>query len=191
MLCQNCGKHDATVRYTQIINGIKSEIQLCENCANKLGVGSLQFNMPMNFADFLSDFFNDYETSLLPSFVKQETKCENCGASYQEFVQTGLLGCPDCYETYSERLDPILKRLQGSCKHVGRGTKVQRSKKTTNTQNQQNDNLEIKEEKLTEKDVKLNKLNEDLRKAVKEERYEDAATIRDEIQELEGKKNKK
>ena len=191
MLCQNCGKHDATVRYTQIINGVKSEIKLCENCANKLGVGALQFNMPMNFADFLSDFFNDYETSLLPSFVKQATKCGTCGENYQEFVQTGLLGCPECYDTFSERLDPILKRLQGSCQHIGRGTKIQRNKKEKASQGSQIvEPLETPEDKLTEKDVKLNKLNEDLKQAVKEERYEDAAKIRDEIQALEGKKKK-
>ena len=91
MNCQNCGKREATVRYTQIINGVKSEIKLCENCAKKLGVGSFQFNLPMNFADFLSDFFEDYGTDMLPSFVKEATKCRHCGSAYEEFIQTGLL----------------------------------------------------------------------------------------------------
>ena len=91
MNCQNCGKREATVRYTQIINGVKSEIKLCENCAKKFGVGSFQFNLPMNFADFLSDFFEDYGTEMLPSFVKEATKCRHCGSAYEEFIQTGLL----------------------------------------------------------------------------------------------------
>ena len=38
MLCQNCGKNEANIRYTQIVNGVKKEMALCSECAEKLGV---------------------------------------------------------------------------------------------------------------------------------------------------------
>ena len=101
-------------------------------------------------------------------------------------------GCPECYDTFSDRLDPILRRLQGSVKHVGRGTKVQRTrtqkiedtKSENNSQNEKENKEEIKDKKVNEKDLKLKKLNDDLKKAIKDERYEDAAAIRDEIKKL-------
>ena len=34
MLCENCGKHEANVKYTQIINGVKKEMLLCEEWSN-------------------------------------------------------------------------------------------------------------------------------------------------------------
>ena len=40
------------------------------------------------------------------------------------------------------------------------------------------------EKKVDEKQEKINKLNKDLQKAIKDERYEDAAKIRDEIKKL-------
>lgn len=183
MLCQNCGKNEANVRYTQIINGVKKEIRLCDKCARELGIGSFEFNMPINFSSFLGDFFGDTSIDMLPSFVKENHKqCNTCGESYDEFVKTGLLGCPDCYDVFSDRLDPILKKLQGSSKHIGRGSKGTNNK-VDNISN--NDKPKVEEKVEDEKTVKLNKLNEDLKQAIKEERYEDAAKIRDEIKNIE------
>ena len=42
MLCQNCGKNEANVRYTQIVNGNKKEMVLCQECAEKMGIGDLR-----------------------------------------------------------------------------------------------------------------------------------------------------
>ena len=33
MLCQNCERNEANVKYTQIINGEKKQMVLCEKCA--------------------------------------------------------------------------------------------------------------------------------------------------------------
>ena len=48
MLCENCGKNNANVKYTQIINGEKKQMFLCEDCSQKLGINDLHFNMPIN-----------------------------------------------------------------------------------------------------------------------------------------------
>ena len=174
MLCQNCGKNEANFRYTQIINGVKKELILCQECARKLGVDKI--DLPMNFSSFLGDFFNDYaENSLLPSFSTNEVKCKTCKMTYNDFINTGMFGCSDCYDTFSGAIDSLLKNLHGTAKHIGRGIKGIESKEAK---------IKPKVSKKTSKEEEKEKLEKELEKAIKEERYEDAAKIRDKIKEI-------
>ena len=54
MLCENCGKREANVRYSENINGLKKEMNLCEECSKRLGVTNhMNFNMPsLDFSNF-------------------------------------------------------------------------------------------------------------------------------------------
>ncbi len=171
MLCQNCGKNEANFKYTQIINGVKKELTLCSECARKLGVDSI--DIPINFTSFLGDFFNDYaESSLLPSFSTNDVKCKTCNMTYNDFINTGMFGCSDCYDVFSNPIDSLLKNLHGTSKHIGRGVKnakVAQIEKTNKVE-------PIKNEK--------DELQKQLDKAIKEERYEDAAKLRDKIKEI-------
>ena len=193
MLCQNCGKNEANIRYTQIVNGEKKEMFLCEECANKKGIGDFKMSIPMNFSNFLGDFFNDYEDGLsLPSFVKEKTqKCLNCGQSYDEFLKTGILGCPECYDAFSDRLDKILKNIQGHTVHTGRKPlNIEKELEDLDTGNSLNNKADAQTKNVESKNTEnkeeneLKKLESDLEKAIKEERYEDAAVIRDNIKKL-------
>lgn len=194
MLCQNCGENEANVKYTQIVNGEKKEMILCEDCARKMGIGNFKMNIPINFSNFLGDFFDDYKSEqLLPSFVKEKNnECNNCGELYKEFIKTGLLGCEECYDVFQNRLDPILKNLQGSVKHVGRrplNIEEKIENKEVNKDVKVESNKKEKQTKENKKENELMKLQKDLNKAIEEERYEDAAVIRDEIKKIE--KNEK
>ncbi len=187
MLCQNCGKNEANIRYTQIINGVKKEINLCSECAKILGMEDLE--MPINFNSFLGDFFNDYaETGLLKTFQNNEIKCKKCGMSYSDFISSGVFGCSECYNVFSNPIESLLKNLHGTAKHVGRVPKVknntiEKNKLDLDIESKKipNDNSDTKE---TKKDDKIKKLEKDLELAIKEERYEDAAKIRDELKEM-------
>ena len=78
MLCENCGNNEANIRYTQIVNGVKKEMNLCEECAEKMGVGNFSMKMPLSLSNFIGDFFDEYDNDLsLPTFVKKnaKTKC--------------------------------------------------------------------------------------------------------------------
>ncbi len=173
MLCQNCGKNEANFRYTQIINGVRKELNLCSDCARKLGVDNI--DIPMNFSSFLGDFFNDYvESSLLPSLSLNNAKCKTCGMTYNDFIDTGMFGCSDCYDAFSGPIDSLLKNLHGTARHIGRGTK------NTDEIPKVNKKIDKKESKNSE----LEDLQKELDKAIKEERYEDAAKIRDKIKEM-------
>ena len=190
MRCENCGNNEANVKYTEIINGVKKEMHLCEECAKELGIGrDLSFNMNMDIPSFFGEIFNEYNSlNLLPSFGSlKEEKCNGCGMTYDEFSSTGKFGCQSCYDIFSYRLDPILKSIQGNNRHVGRKARTIDSSIVKKMEEKKEELKTKPKEKVKEMD-KLSKLKEDLKKAVKEERYEDAAKLRDEINSLE--KNK-
>ena len=108
MVCQNCGKNEANVKYTQIVNGVKKEMVLCEECAEKMGISNFKVNMPIHFSNFFDDLFDDEQ--LLPSFMKENSNtCTNCGEEYDNFIKTGLLGCADCYDMFEDKIDQVLK----------------------------------------------------------------------------------
>ena len=177
MLCDNCGKREANVRYSENINGRKKELNLCEECSKKIGITNVDFNMPIDFTSFFGEFMEDFATpEFMPMFNEiKSLKCNNCGFTFDDIVNTGKLGCGNCYNTFEERLNPIIRKIQGANQHVGRIGKV-----IDNIIEQKLDN------KLEQKNQnnQLEKLNEELKQAIKEERYEDAAKIRDEIKKL-------
>lgn len=174
MLCQNCNKNKATVKFTQVINGYKKEMMLCENCSEELGINKMNFNMPIDFSSFFSGLLDDYEdTDFMPMISEiKELKCNNCNMTYTEFMNTGKLGCSECYSVFEEKLDPILKRIHGSNRYLG--------KKLNNKANKE----DIEYPKVKTEENKKEKLEKELKKAIFEERYEDAAKIRDEIKGL-------
>ena len=164
MLCQNCGEKEATVHLTKIINGEKTELFLCEECAEKTGKISLPNSDPFSFQNLLAGILNPEIESSFTS-TSETLTCDNCGLTYEEFSENGLFGCSDCYQTFGDRLDPLVKRIHGSKSHNG---KVPRRR---------GGDLRIKRE--------IEDLRKDMEEAVASENFERAAEIRDEIHELE------
>lgn len=216
MLCDYCGKNEANIRYSENINGQKREMHLCEECSKKLGImDKMDFHMTTDFPSFFGSFLENFgELEDMPLFNElKQSVCSNCNTSFDDIINTGKLGCPECYDVFSDRLDPILKRIQGANRHVGRISNIESSNKA-NIENSNNSNIEGKAEKeksINDKRAKIkNSENDDsknsganleknvvaelesqLKEAIKDERYEDAAKIRDEIKTYEKKKTKK
>lgn len=159
MKCQNCGKNNANVRYTQVVNGDKMELFLCDECANEMNIG-MNFDFGMN--DVFSSFFDDF-AGLKTIAMPEITKCNSCGLTYDEFSNTGMFGCERCYDTFSNRLDGVLNRIHGSNRHLI------------------NDKKESNKKELSE----LDKLKNELKDCIEKEEYEKAAVIRDKIKKLE------
>lgn len=180
MLCENCGKKEANVRYSENINGVKKEMNLCEECSKRLGVtDQIDFRMPsLDFSNFFGSFLEDFAS--MPNFIPlleqvKDVKCESCGYTFNDIVNSGRYGCANCYDVFEDRMDPILKKLQGANRHTGRLGKI-------------SDN-NVKFDKTSDNNVEnenngKSKLEEELKKAIKEERYEDAAKLRDEIKKM-------
>ncbi len=175
MLCDKCKERPATVHYTQIINGVKTEMNLCEQCAQEEGLlNSETFSPFVNFAPFSVQDLLAGLMNFLPNtgntYVEEQLKCNNCGMTYDRFRETGRLGCSRCYDSFADELNPLIRRIHGSIGHRG---KIPR--KTGGV-------LRAKRE--------IEELKAKLEKAVKEEAFEEAAKLRDKIRELEKKYGK-
>lgn len=167
MFCENCKKNEAAVHITKIINGKKQEMNICENCAKELEAfdigGSMGFGSPFSFQNVLSGIM-DYMSSSQQVNKTVDLVCKNCGATYNDFKKYGLLGCSECYTSFSPTINSVIKRVQGNVEHVGKIPKKL--------------GKDIMEKR------RLSKLKEELQKAIANEEYEKAAQIRDQIKAL-------
>ena len=159
MKCDKCG-NPSVYHSTLIVNGVSQKTNLCRDCAIKEGV----FNQGNSLFD---DMFNSFADVL--GFEQVENiVCPVCKTSLREFKSTGKLGCPNCYEMFREEISSALKRIAPFETHKQDTIKVK----------------QVKSEKLSKED-KIKQLREEMRVAVSEERYEDAAKIKKQITKLE------
>ena len=173
MLCDDCGHHEAVVHIVQIGPQGRVEKNLCEKCA--AGYGELmpesQPRKNMSVDDFLRGMFRQpAEQGEKPKEREGEPlvlTCPNCGMSYEDFQQTGKIGCSVCYGTFRRQLEPLLRRIHGTSTHSG---KIPRRSGGT---------LELKQE--------IKRLRAELKEKVAQEEYEEAARLRDEVRALEQK----
>lgn len=162
MICQNCKKNTATIHLTEIINGKREEKHLCEFCAQQDGV-SLTTQIPLN--ELLTNLLSAQPKDNHDSEVSESIICPDCQIDMKEIQQQSLLGCPNDYEFFGDSMEKIVENSQDGCKvHCG---KIPKTEKTKN-----NNELEIIG------------LQDELAKAVQDERYEHAAEIRDKLKLL-------
>ena len=166
MLCDICNKNPATVHLTEIVDEQMTELHLCEECAK---AKSIEMEQHFGLADLLAGLNDFGKTQDDKEFAK--IKCSNCGITYENFRKGGRLGCSECYNSFKKYLIPLLKRIHGSSQHVG---KAPVGALGGNKQSSE-----------------LQELKEALKKAIKDEEFEEAVRIRDRIRELEKKEEPK
>jgi protein arginine kinase activator len=177
MFCDNCKENEASVHYQEIINGKTNEIHLCEKCAGEKGMIAFTFQKPTSVENLIAGFLDEEDQGITSEKDKKAVKVRcKCGWTNVDFRKTGYLGCPLCYSTFKKSLTPLLRRIHGNNKHIGKiPGKIPVKEK-------------IVEKNIVEKDINnAIKLKEKLQVCIKEERYEEAAKIRDEIKALENK----
>lgn len=162
MLCDNCGKNEAEVHLTQIVDNEMTTVHLCPACAAEKGLdaGSSK-NLPLT--DFLAQMG---KAALSEEEAGIAGPCSYCHTTVDDFRSTGRLGCPHCYSIYESQLRAILRRIHGSTHHLG---KVYVPPATTGA----------------DLGARLAGLRRKLQRAVEAEDFERAAVIRDQIRELE------
>lgn len=176
MICQRCKKNQATIFYEESINGKSRSYSLCPDCASELeksgelsinngfyNMGSGLFSFPTHHLhdDLLGGLFGIPE--------KAETRgktCPTCHSTFNELVQTGRVGCTECYKVFSNELSSTIRSLHGNVRHVGRSP--------------------LGSKKKNEKADHLAELRDQLKSAISSEDFELAAKLRDEIRGLEG-----
>lgn len=174
MICQECGQRPAKFHFTKIINGEKSEINLCDQCAKEKGELSMFSDGGFSFNHLLAGLLNfdqPFKEKTQNAFTQEEVlHCERCNMTFEQFAKLGKFGCSSCYKSFSKQLEPILRRLHsGNTNHTGKIPK--RIGGTIHVQ----------------KEIKH--LREQLRELISKEEFEQAAMIRDQIRELEYKLN--
>ena len=168
MLCERCGQRPVSVHMTEITaDGQKNETHLCEICAREIQQQKTGFAVPpIQLHQFLASLLNH---SLSESKKQQQTamgrRCEKCGVTEEQIANQGLLGCGDCYPFFADRVKPLLRKIHGSTRHIGKVPERTGGKARL-----------VKE---------INLLKNNLREAVKREDFEQAALVRDLIRDLE------
>lgn len=157
-VCQHCGENPATIHFTEIKDEERIELHVCEECAAAQGITN-EANMPTILAGVVA--------AAAASAEMEAKECHHCGMTFREFRRKGRLGCPRDYEVFDELLKPLLAKMHsGADQHTGRLPRGQAQ--------MHNDRPD-----------RLLRLRRDLQTAIDEERYENAARLRDEIIELE------
>ena len=101
MLCEHCGMNEAALRLVTYVNGEKKEKHICSECAGKMNIEGI-FS-PFSVGDLFNGFFK--APSAKPA-IDTSLCCSRCGMTFNEFKNTGRLGCADCYKTFEKQILP-------------------------------------------------------------------------------------
>ena len=159
MLCCICKERNATVHYTKIDGDKVQKVDLCEECSKTKGV-----NDPVGFelADLLLGLGASKEIEQASG--GSDLKCPRCGFTQADFKKAGRLGCSECYKTFAEGLEGLLKTMHKGTRHIGKVPEALRQTRELS------DRLKLLQKKLN--------------KAVEDENFEQAAALRDEIKQM-------
>ena len=111
-------------------------------------------------------FKHHLESSIEELDDVDQSTCPNCEITFKEFRSQGRLGCPQCYAAFVEELVPLLENIHGETQHTGKFPK--------------------QAPEASRRQHELIRLRNQLRTAVEAESYEEAARLRDVIQQMEG-----
>jgi protein arginine kinase activator len=164
MQCQICNKNDATIHLTEIADGVRSEMHICEQCAVEQDI-AVKSHIPIN--ELLTNLLAVQPTDdELSGPLEQKLECPNCGLTLAQFRKKGLLGCPYDYEVFEKLLMPLIEKAHdGKTTHCGK--------------------LPSKTSQNTKIQMELLNLRQQLQAAVQSEDYEQAAQLRDKISQIE------
>ncbi len=154
--CEN----EATVHEVTIKGGQKVEKHLCDECARKHGVVVQMSSPPIS--ELLTKFLGTTTAGEAQEVAAERGACPTCGMTWSKFRQSGLLGCATCYERFEKELTPLIERAhEGGAQHVGKTPRAAGAEAGAR--------------------VRLAELRKKLSEAVQQERYEEAARLRDEL----------
>jgi len=163
MQCQSCQKKEATIHLTEINDGVRTELHLCEECAQEEGI-AVKSQIPLN--ELLSTLLASQPEEGEVFGAKEPKKaCPHCGFTLEQFSKDALLGCPYDYEIFEQSLLGLIEKAQnGQTTHCGK--------------------IPSKTPSDVKKEIMLCTLHQQLEDAVKNENYERAAELRDRINKM-------
>ena len=164
MICDDCGKNEAVVHITQIGPEGKIDKNLCKLCAERYGSFIAQENKDDSVNDFLKGIFSNAKEAE-QNTQEPAAHCPACGMSLGVFLRSGKIGCSECYKSFHDQLEPLIRRIHGSSTHNGK--------------------IPHRTGGLLELKNNVKRLRSALETCVANEEYEKAAEYRDRIRALE------
>jgi protein arginine kinase activator len=160
-MCERCKEQPASVEFVQIIGNVRQHTYLCRECALEHSIEgpieTLRAFAQQIFQQWLTSAEGQKEVLEIP-----EAPCPECGTTFRQFLESGLLGCPVCYTEFHDALKPVLRRLHG----------VTRMKTAAG------------EREVESQKARRTELETELQKALTAENYELAAKLRDELKDI-------
>jgi protein arginine kinase activator len=98
--------------------------------------------------------------------LSDERICPGCGLSRSEFRQRERVGCARCYETFARELAPLLREMHVAGHHAGKMPERERAH------------------------LKRAEIEAALQETIRNQRYEDAAVLRDRLHKLDAMEKK-
>ena len=187
MLCEKCKVREANIKYTEIINGVKTEHNFCSHCAKEMDFGQYtalldgEFPLGKLLSGLLGLEEDEEETD-----ERFRVVCPTCGTSFDDFVQNSRFGCPDCYGVFDLLISDNIKQLQGSDAHKGKHPKYHRQESETSGEfggeAAAQPGTVFQEADTVQEQIRI--LEARRQEAVRREDYETAALCRDKIKAL-------
>lgn len=165
MLCQECRRNEANIHIVKNVNGKQTELNLCEHCARKKEELDFSFEPQFSLHKLFTSMLNQSSGGSRETTLGNDIKCPACNLTFAQFSQIGRFGCSDCVPAFEEKLKPLLRRIHAGCTHTG--------KVPARAWNRVN--------MLRE----LDQLKEELKDKVQNEKFEEAALLRDRIKAME------
>ncbi len=99
--------------------------------------------------------------------LEESKHCPTCNSTFVDFLKRGKLGCKDCYATFEPEIRDMLENMQSPI------------------------DFDLDEFIESTENAQLKQLEADFKKAIEEERYEDAGKIKGQITKLKNDNNAK
>ncbi len=189
-----------------------------EHTAFPIGdMGGKQIPIGNILSGILNRYMNDRENDAPETVPGKDSEpvCPECGTTESELLKYGRMGCPVCYSVFADIVNRNFKASQGGTSHCGKEpnfakrieiaepVNVKNGKKLSMLENdgkKKTSGRSANSSRIASKskpngkngnEEQIAELKTELKQAVEQEDYDEAARLRDEIRSLEGKTNEK
>ncbi|MGI5939447.1 MAG: UvrB/UvrC motif-containing protein [Thermoleophilia bacterium] len=164
--CTICGEEGAVIHLLKVQRGAVTHILLCRSCAETLGdqTEGIAFIVAAPSAfHHMAKTAKHVQAPGVDAGQEENCVCAVCGTTSADLRETGLLGCPVCYQVFAKQLETMLRggdpeEYMGKVPHG-----------------------DTEERTLSYEVARLKRM---LRELVETERFEEAAGVRDRLAQL-------
>ena len=102
-LCQICHHRIAEHSFVRVVGGVETPYRICSHCKA-----------------LMDNKYKELREEAARKATPPEMRvCQVCGTTLQQFSETGLLGCENCYHIFDDYLLEYIRGYHGAVTHVG------------------------------------------------------------------------